>query len=199
MGERVAGQSRVRILSVGGWGEMRYCYRGGIGPIASGLNCWACMPCVTWNQWVCLPKNYLVSFGRSKITWDVGHRVYTESPVSVARSTWDRLAIPWMPGWRSISSTSIVNIQTSQPLQNTASTWNTAFNFIIPPSSPLRPNIWIASLVRPLKLSSITTIWTERWVFVSASHGNPSSAPSKTLPNMTPDLQGYTGHARSAV
>jgi hypothetical protein len=56
-------------------------------------------------------------------------------------------------------------------------------HFIIPPFSPLRPNTWIA-----LKLSSTPTIRTERWVFVSESHGSLSSAPSRQL---TPDLQGY--------
>jgi hypothetical protein len=66
-----------------------------------------------------------------------------------------------------------------------------AFNFTKPPSSPLKPNTWIASLGRPLRLSSIPTIWTERLVFVSASHGSLSSAPSRNLLNMTPDLQGY--------
>jgi hypothetical protein len=33
-------------------------------------------------------------------------------------------------------------------------------------------------------------MWTERWVFVSASHGSRSSAPSR---NLTPDLQGHAG------
>jgi hypothetical protein len=51
----------------------------------------------------------------------------------------------------------------------------------------------VASLGRPLKLSSITTVWTEKWVFVSASHGSCSSAPSRNLRNMMPDL---LGHAR---
>jgi hypothetical protein len=117
--------------------------------------------------------------------------VYTESPVSAARSTLDRLAVPWTPpGWRSISATSVLNILRSQPWWSTVLTWDTTFNFIIPPSSPLRPNTWIALLERPLKLSPTLTIWTERWVFVSASHGSLSSAASR---NLMPDLQGYTG------
>jgi hypothetical protein len=61
--------------------------------------------------------------------------------------------------------------------------------------------MWIASLGRPLRLSFITTIWTEGLVFVSASHGSFSSAPSRNLLNMTPDLQGYKAtkvNARSA-
>jgi hypothetical protein len=45
----------------------------------------------------------------------------------------------------------------------------------------------------PLRLSSIPTIWTERLVSISASHGNLSSAPSRNLLNMTPDLQGNIG------
>jgi hypothetical protein len=49
------------------------------------------------------------------------------------------------------------------------------------------------SLGGPLSLSSIPSVWTERWVFVSASHGNLSSAPSRNLRNMTPDLQCYAG------
>jgi hypothetical protein len=68
----------------------------------------------------------------------------------------------------------------------------TAFNFMIPLSSPLSLNTRITSLGRPLKLSSIPTIWTERWVFVSASHGSRSFAPSR---NLMPDLQGIQGSA----
>jgi hypothetical protein len=50
------------------------------------------------------------------------------------------------------------HIQTSQPWLNTESTWDTAFNFTIPPSSPLKPDTWIASLWRSLRLSFSPTI-----------------------------------------
>jgi hypothetical protein len=33
-----------------------------------------------------------------------------------------------------------------------------------------------------LRLSSIPTVWTKRWVCVLASHGSISSAPSRNLP-----------------
>jgi hypothetical protein len=36
-------------------------------------------------------------------------------------------------------------------------------------------------------------------VFVSASHGSLSSAPSRNLLNMTPDLQGYNGQYALAI
>jgi hypothetical protein len=81
-----------------------------------------CCPSTTSNQWAYLPRKYLVSSEQSKITWDLGLRVNTESPECVAKSTLGRQAVPWIWGWRSISSTSILNIQTSRPWLNTAST-----------------------------------------------------------------------------
>jgi hypothetical protein len=103
------------------------------------------------------------------------------------------MQIQWTRGWRSISGTSVLDIKTSQPWLTPASTWDTAFNSTIPPSSPLTPDTWTASLGRPLRLSSIPTTWTERWSFVSASHGSLSSVPWRYLRNMTPDLQRYAG------
>jgi hypothetical protein len=44
----------------------------------------------------------------------------------------------------------------------------------------------------------LVTVWTERWVPVSESHGSLSSAPSRNLQNMTPDLQGYVGRCTLA-
>jgi hypothetical protein len=52
-----------------------------------------CSPDTTSSQWACLPRKYLVSSGRSK-----SYRVYTESPVSVARSTLGIQAVPWTQG-----------------------------------------------------------------------------------------------------
>jgi hypothetical protein len=140
-----------------------------------------------------LPKERRYVLGRQAHWFDVVLGQHSAESVEY------RLAVPWTPDWRSISGTSVLNIQTREPWRNTASTWNTASNFIIPPPSPLRPDTRVASLGRPLNLSSVSTIWTERWDFVSASHGSLSSATPKTLPNMTPDLEGYAGHTRSAV
>jgi hypothetical protein len=42
-----------------------------------------------------------------------------------------------------------------------------------------------------LRLSSIPTTWTEKWGFVSASHGSLSCVISRNLRNMAPDPQGY--------
>jgi hypothetical protein len=108
-------------------------------------------------------------------------------------STLGRQAVPCTRGWRSISGTAVLNIQTSQLWLNTASTWDTAFNFTIPQTSPLWPNTEIAWLGRLLRLGSVPTLWRERWVFASASHVRLSAASSRNLRNMTPDLQGYAG------